>query len=48
MAIQTGKRINQSQSAAMPKARKSQISLLDLYTKMPVLFSREHVTPHLE
>ena len=29
MAIQTGKRVNQSQTAAMPKARKSQISLLD-------------------
>jgi len=29
MTIQTGKRVNQSQTAAMPKARKSQISLLD-------------------
>jgi REP element-mobilizing transposase RayT len=29
MAIQTGKRVNQSQTAALLKARKSQISLLD-------------------
>jgi putative transposase len=29
MAMQTGKRVNQSQTAVMPKARKSQISLLD-------------------